>query len=127
MYVPAAGFATDTDSSESPSADCATCAPDASYTVRSRSAPVSEVPPIATSREAAPSGTTTVVVRVSPCASEGRSVFDEPSGPPFRVPSSAANLFVTFQEAVAGVPTFASGTLTVAGSNSAPSTVTSSL
>ncbi len=69
----------------------------------------------------------TVVVAVSPSAIVGRADLAEPSGPPTSLPSTAASLFVTFQEAAAGVPTLASGTVTVSGSKTAPRTATSSL
>ena len=81
---------------------------------------------MATSSDLAPAGTSTVVVCVSPCLMAGRVALAEPSGPPTSLPSSAAKPFVTFQEAAAGVPTFASGTVTVSGSKAAPSTATSS-
>src|SRR5690606_4059300 len=80
-----------------------------------------------TSSDAAPSGTSTVVVWVSPVRIAGRSALDEPSGPPTSLPSSAAYSFVTSHETVAGVPIFASDTVTVSGSKAAPSTETSSL
>ncbi|CAM5383913.1 hypothetical protein SGLAM104S_03303 [Streptomyces glaucescens] len=80
-----------------------------------------------TSSDCAPSGTSTVVVWVTPSAMLGRAVLEEPSGPPASLPSRAAYLLVTFQETAAGVPTLASGTVTVSGSKAAPSTVTSSL
>src|SRR5690349_12106488 len=120
VYVPAAGEGTETASSESPSADWATCLPLASYTVRSRSAAASETLPIATSRDLAPAGTSTVVVCFSPCPRDGRVVRAEPSGPPVSLPSRAAYALVTFQVAPAGTPAFASGTVTVAGSKTAP-------
>src|SRR5690606_26519553 len=81
----------------------------------------------ATSRDAAPAGTSTVVVCLSPVLMDGRSVLAEPSGPPSSLPSRAARRFVTFQEAAAGSPTFASGTVTVSGSKAAPRTATFSL
>lgn len=85
-----AGLAIETASSESPSADWPTAVPAELYTVRSRSAAVSETLPMATSREVAPAGTSTVVVWVTPSVMVGRVVSEEPSGPPFNVPSSAA-------------------------------------
>ncbi len=66
-------------------------------------------------------------VLVPPCSIDGRDVSAEPSGPPISLPSIGPYWFVTFQEASAGVPTFASGTVTTSGSKVAPSTVTSSL
>ena len=69
---------------------------------RSRSAEASETLPMETSSDLAPAGTSTVVVWVSPFAMVGRAVLDEPSGPPASLPSKAAKLFVTFQEAAVG-------------------------
>ncbi|CAM5675136.1 hypothetical protein SVIOM342S_07164 [Streptomyces violaceorubidus] len=81
---------------------------------------------MATSSDSAPSGTSIVEVAVSPCSIVGRDVSEEPSGPPTSLPSSGAYRLVTVQEASAGVPALASGTVTTSGSKDAPSTVTSS-
>ena len=98
-------------------------------TVRSRSAPVSETPPMATSSRSTPSPMVTVVVCVvARRRSTGVATLAEPSEPPLSLPSSRGEVVGDGPvRPAAGVPIFASGSVCTAGSKAAPSTATSSL